>query len=224
MRFIFSSFPFINLQITGVKKSIHTQINKPIDFLISLGHNPTICNEVIKVLQRNGITNNALLPTLQTLAGRWEVGEDNGLNNIILSVKNDIANKLGKSRVTFNITPPGFTNYNRVFSITTYEGMTITDVAKHGGSASAKQLAQYIECACSGVMACSTCHVIVNDKWFDLVGPPDEDEQDMIDLAFKPTPTSRLGCQLVLSKKLDGLLIHLPTHTNNIMDNIPFQN
>jgi len=46
MRFIFSSFPFINLQITGVKKSIHTQINKPIDFLISLGHNPTICNSI----------------------------------------------------------------------------------------------------------------------------------------------------------------------------------
>ena len=59
--------------------------------------------------------------------------------------------------------------------------------------------------------------------WFQRVGPPDEDEQDMIDLAYDPSPTSRLGCQIVLSADLDGLVLRLPRGANNIMDSIPFE-
>jgi 2Fe-2S ferredoxin len=91
-----------------------------------------------------------------------------------------------------------------------------------GDSAEAQQLGEYLECACSGVMACSTCHVVVAPEWFSRVGAPDEAEQDMLDLAYEPQATSRLGCQLVLTPNLDGLVVHLPRSANNLMDPIPF--
>lgn len=59
-------------------------------------------------------------------------------------------------------------------------------------------------------------------KWFEAVGDPSEAELDMIDLAFDPVDTSRLGCQLVLSPELDGLEVKIPGRSNNLMDHIPF--
>ena len=52
-----------------------------------------------------------------------------------------------------------------------------------------------IEGACEGSLACSTCHVIVDTEWYDLLKEASEDEDDMLDLAFNLTQTSRLGCQ-----------------------------
>ena len=66
-------------------------------------------------------------------------------------------------------------------------------------------------------MACSTCHVIVDDGWFDKLQEISEDEEDMLDLAFGLTRTSRLGCQIVITEVLDGLVVTLPAETNNMM-------
>jgi 2Fe-2S ferredoxin len=74
-----------------------------------------------------------------------------------------------------------------------------------------------IEGACEGAMACSTCHVIVDDGWFDKLQEISEDEEDMLDLAFGLTRTSRLGCQIVITEALDGLVVTLPAETNNMM-------
>ena len=74
-----------------------------------------------------------------------------------------------------------------------------------------------IEGACEGAMACSTCHVIVDPKWYDRLDEPTEDEEDMLDLAFALTHTSRLGCQIKMSEELDGLVITLPAATRNMM-------
>lgn len=74
-----------------------------------------------------------------------------------------------------------------------------------------------LEGACEGSLACSTCHVIVDPDWFEkYLSETSEEEDDMLDLAFGLTATSRLGCQIVLSKKLDGLRIRLPAATRNI--------
>ncbi|CAK7203859.1 mitochondrial matrix iron-sulfur protein [Sporothrix eucalyptigena] len=74
-----------------------------------------------------------------------------------------------------------------------------------------------MEGACGGSCACSTCHVIVEDEaYFDKMNEPDDDENDMLDLAFGLTETSRLGCQVVMSKELDGLVVRLPTMTRNL--------
>jgi 2Fe-2S ferredoxin len=74
-----------------------------------------------------------------------------------------------------------------------------------------------IEGACEGCMACSTCHVIVDAAHFDLLEPPSIDEEDMLDLAWGLRPTSRLGCQIVITEKLDGIELTLPRETNNQM-------
>ena len=75
-----------------------------------------------------------------------------------------------------------------------------------------------LEGACEGCMACSTCHVIVADEWFDRLEPPTEEERDMLDLAFDLRRTSRLGCQIIMTDALDGLVVSLPSEHRNMMD------
>jgi 2Fe-2S ferredoxin len=74
-----------------------------------------------------------------------------------------------------------------------------------------------IEGACEGSLACSTCHVIVDADWYDLLKEASEDEEDMLDLAFGLTATSRLGCQIIMTEELDGLTVRLPLGTRNMM-------
>ena len=74
-----------------------------------------------------------------------------------------------------------------------------------------------LEGACEGSLACSTCHVVIDSQWYDLLAPATEDEEDMLDLAFGLTHTSRLGCQIIMSEELDGLTVRLPAATRNMM-------
>lgn len=74
-----------------------------------------------------------------------------------------------------------------------------------------------MEGACEGSLACSTCHVIVDKKWYKKLEAPSEDEEDMLDLAFGLTKTSRLGCQIVMRDELDGLVVRLPEQVTNWM-------
>ena len=71
-----------------------------------------------------------------------------------------------------------------------------------------------IEGACGGSMACATCHMYVHPEWADKVAAQDnektEEEEDMLDLAFDLNDYSRLGCQIRMSKELDGLVVALP--------------
>ncbi len=73
-----------------------------------------------------------------------------------------------------------------------------------------------LEGACEGSLACSTCHVVLDQEHFDKLDEPSEDEEDMLDLAFGLTPTSRLGCQIVMTKELDGLTLVVPDQTRNV--------
>jgi len=89
-------------------------------------------------------------------------------------------------------------------------GLSVLEIAhKHGID---------IEGACEGSLACSTCHVIVEPEWHDVLKDASEDEEDMLDLAFGLTATSRLGCQLVMTEELDGLTVKLPAATRNMMN------
>lgn len=74
-----------------------------------------------------------------------------------------------------------------------------------------------LEGACEGSLACSTCHVIIDPEYFDMLKEPTEDEEDMLDLAFGLTHTSRLGCQIIISEELDGLKVRVPSATRNMM-------
>jgi len=88
-------------------------------------------------------------------------------------------------------------------------GLSVLEVAhKHGID---------LEGACEGSLACSTCHVIIDPNWFEVLKDPTEDEEDMLDLAFGLTKTSRLGCQIVMSEELDGLVVSLPPGSRNLL-------
>ena len=73
-----------------------------------------------------------------------------------------------------------------------------------------------LEGACEGSLACSTCHIILEEKDFDKLDEPTEEEEDMLDLAHGLTHTSRLGCQIIMTEDLDGLKIKVPSGTRNI--------
>lgn len=89
------------------------------------------------------------------------------------------------------------------------EGQTILEIAHRNGID--------LEGACEGALACSTCHVIVDPAFYDRLGEPSEDEEDMLDLAFGLTHTSRLGCQITVTRELDGIVLTLPAATRNVM-------
>ncbi|KAK3133412.1 hypothetical protein QOZ80_6AG0536240 [Eleusine coracana subsp. coracana] len=73
-----------------------------------------------------------------------------------------------------------------------------------------------LEGACEGSLACSTCHVIVTDvDYYNKLDDPADEENDMLDLAFGLTETSRLGCQVIASPELDGIRLALPAATRN---------
>ncbi|HJK87407.1 MAG TPA: ferredoxin family 2Fe-2S iron-sulfur cluster binding protein [Candidatus Megaira endosymbiont of Hartmannula sinica] len=73
-----------------------------------------------------------------------------------------------------------------------------------------------LEGACEGSLACATCHVILEDKFYNMLEEPTEEEEDMLDLAFGLSHTSRLGCQIILTEKMDGMKVILPAATRNI--------
>lgn len=86
-------------------------------------------------------------------------------------------------------------------------GLSVLEIAhRHGVD---------IEGACEGSLACSTCHVIVDGAWFARLAKPTEDEEDMLDLAFDLQETSRLGCQIIMTEALDGLVVKLPAGSRN---------
>ncbi len=88
-------------------------------------------------------------------------------------------------------------------------GLSVLEIAHRNGID--------LEGACEGSLACSTCHVIVDAEWHELLMEPTEDEEDMLDLAFGLTRTSRLGCQIIITEELDGLIVALPAGSRNMM-------
>ncbi|KAE8210727.1 hypothetical protein CF327_g5441 [Tilletia walkeri] len=78
-----------------------------------------------------------------------------------------------------------------------------------------------LEGACEGSVACSTCHVILDSDVYDLLEEPSDDENDMLDLAFGLTDTSRLGCQVKVTKETDGMVAQLPSATRNMYGHKP---
>ena len=74
-----------------------------------------------------------------------------------------------------------------------------------------------LEGVCEGVMACSTCHVIVDSQDFDRLPPASEEEEDLLDLAAHATRTSRLACQIILTNDMASLSVRIPPGATNWM-------
>ena len=65
------------------------------------------------------------------------------------------------------------------------------------------------------VCACSTCHLIFTRELYDELPEPSEDEEDMLDMAYGLTETSRLGCQVTVTEQMDGIVVRMPKATRN---------
>ena len=64
---------------------------------------------------------------------------------------------------------------------------------------------------CGGACACATCHVYIDKKWENKLPKKEDSEIDMLDMAFEPNEFSRLGCQIIISEDLDGLVVKMPS-------------
>ena len=100
-----------------------------------------------------------------------------------------------------------------VVTVTAKAGQTIKDLVDEN-----ERLRSYLECACDGNAACSTCHVVVHKDFYGVLDPPEQAELDMIDLAWGVTDTSRLGCQMILNDKCEGMKVTVPKRANNLME------
>jgi 2Fe-2S ferredoxin len=96
---------------------------------------------------------------------------------------------------------------NEKIEVNVQAGTTVLEAAHSNGVP--------LEGACEGSLACSTCHVILDDDYYAKLDAASEDEEDMLDMAFGLTPTSRLGCQVVITDKLDGMVLRIPAKTRN---------
>jgi len=88
-------------------------------------------------------------------------------------------------------------------------GQRLLDVAWAAG--------QPLEGACEGVMACSTCHVIVDKEDFERLPSASEEEEDLLDIAAHVTRTSRLACQILLTEDMGSLSVRVPPGARNWM-------
>ncbi|KAK9761686.1 mitochondrial matrix iron-sulfur protein, variant 2 [Basidiobolus ranarum] len=73
-----------------------------------------------------------------------------------------------------------------------------------------------LEGACEGSLACSTCHVVIPEEYYEKLEEPSDEENDMLDLAFGLTDTSRLGCQVIMTPELDNITCKIPSATRNM--------
>ena len=92
--------------------------------------------------------------------------------------------------------------------VTAKKGETLLDVARRFNI--------NLTGACEGNCACSTCHIIFDKNVYTKLPPPKEEEEDMLELAFGLTPTSRLACQVKVDEKLNGAKITIPDVQRNV--------
>ncbi|KAL1931275.1 hypothetical protein VTP01DRAFT_10412 [Rhizomucor pusillus] len=122
--------------------------------------------------------------------------------SVLLHGKGNVARGEGPYTVHF-ITPEG-----EKITIKAVEGDTMLDLAQRYDID--------LECACEGSLACSTCHVICDPEYYEKMEEPSDEENDMLDLAFGLTETSRLGCQIEMNDELDGITVRIPSATRNL--------
>ena len=95
------------------------------------------------------------------------------------------------------------THDNKTHTIDVQNGLTVMEGAVQNDIPG-------IDADCGGGMACATCHVYVDENWFDKLNKIEDTERDMLDVAFDPNKFSRLGCQITVSDDLNGLVVKMP--------------
>jgi len=102
------------------------------------------------------------------------------------------------SKITYN------THDNKIHTVDVQNGLTVMEGAVQNDIPG-------IDADCGGGMACATCHVYVKEEWWDKLPNKEDGEEDMLDMAYEPNKFSRLSCQIIVSDKLDGLVVNIPS-------------
>ena len=95
------------------------------------------------------------------------------------------------------------THDDKTYTVDVQKGLTVMEGAVQNDVPG-------IDADCGGGMACATCHVYVEEKWFDKLPKAEDAEVDMIDMAHEPKKNSRLSCQLIVKDELEGLIVTTP--------------
>eukprot|EP00605_Chrysophyceae_sp_TOSAG23-4_P000565 GSChrysophyteH1.ASY1.ANO1.639.1 assembled CDS len=174
----------------------------PDQYLIKLGYeNAEIREGMLQVFTK---------PTVKDLQNFGK----SGLSSLHRAVQREIEQKKAEAHlpdVTVYIRSPRDSKTSLPLEVIAKQGKNLYDVHQTNTS-----LAQMMECACGGIAACSTCHVIFKQEDFDKLAPADEAELDMLDLAEGVTATSRLGCQVPLEPVMQGMILELPIEVKNL--------
>ena len=164
------------------------------------GYDSQLISEILHHLQKNGVE-----PSVTFLS---HLG-DQGLKDFVDSIDRvRIPQDRSAPRIQVSIEVP---HIHHRFSFTARVGQNLKECAEEN-----EELATYLECACGGIAACSTCHVYVPEPYFSLMDPPEEAELDMLDLASYPSDYSRLGCQLHLNENCDEIVFQIPREHLNL--------
>jgi 2Fe-2S ferredoxin len=89
------------------------------------------------------------------------------------------------------------------FVVDAIEGASVMQIATSNGVPG-------IDAECGGSLTCATCHVYVDEEWFENVGAPSRSETEMLTFAEEPGATSRLSCQIRYQREFDGLIVRIP--------------
>ena len=171
------------------------KIQKLQDWLLKKQYNLEDSKGIIHTLKKSG------LPV--TVSTARSMG-DEGLAALVDSLHAQHKSTAGREEITIYVNVP---HERHRFAVQCYHNDTVQDVAEIDD-----MVQGYLAFACTGNMACSTCHCIVDAVAFDKLGTVSVAEEDMLDMAADLTPTSRLGCQI---KMFDGLEITIPEHSND---------
>ena len=109
------------------------------------------------------------------------------------------------------------TSYGENFQIKGEYDDSLFDIIKKNTTINIDLLKDCLECNCEGVMACSSCHVYIEEDWFKTINTPTEDEEDILDLIYNRQNNSKLGCQLKLKPYLNGINITIPDKSNKYL-------
>ena len=96
------------------------------------------------------------------------------------------------------------THDNKTHTVDVQKGLTVMEGAVQNDIPG-------IDADCGGACACATCHIYVDEKWFNKLPNKSEAEQDMLDMAIEPNKFSRLGCQITVNDDLDGMVVKMPS-------------
>ena len=128
---------------------------------------------VLSELRKEGLNDSQIPAVLDSMGGE-------GIRQLLASIERQklVTNKSEIVKMIVDIP-----RENRSIVINAFEGDSLFETLKKGGEGS-HELSSYLDCACGGIMACSTCHVIVEPRYFNLLEPPSAAEEDMLDIAF----------------------------------------